>query len=27
VLGLADDADHTVLVTPELDVPNGARLT
>lgn len=27
VLGLADDADHTVLVAPELDVPNGARLT
>ena len=27
VLGLADAADQTVLVTPELDVPNGARLT
>lgn len=27
VLGLADDAGDTVLVTPELDVPNGARLT
>lgn len=27
VLGLADDAGDTVLVTPEFDVPNGARLT
>ncbi|QQB32261.1 tRNA-binding protein [Achromobacter deleyi] len=27
VLGLADAADQTVLVTPELDVPDGARLT
>lgn len=27
VLGLPDDAGDTVLVTPELDVPNGARLT
>ncbi len=27
VLGLADDADHTILVTPEHHVPNGARLT
>ncbi len=27
VLGLADTDDQTVLVTPELDVPNGARLT
>ena len=27
VLGLADADDQTVLVTPELDVPNGARLT
>jgi tRNA-binding protein len=27
VLGLADAADQIVLVTPELDVPNGARLT
>lgn len=27
VLGLADDAGDTLLVTPELDVPNGARLT
>ena len=27
VLGLADAADQTVLVTPELDVPNGARQT
>ena len=27
VQGLADAADQTVLVTPELDVPNGARLT
>lgn len=27
VLGLADTDEQTVLVTPELDVPNGARLT
>ena len=27
VLGLADTDDQTVLVTPELAVPNGARLT
>ncbi|MFY2564729.1 tRNA-binding protein [Achromobacter ruhlandii] len=27
VLGLADANDHTILVTPEHDVPNGARLT
>lgn len=27
VLGLADANGHTILVTPEHDVPNGARLT